>query len=282
MQESKEIVANHYNSRKDTSVVARKCSKIINLRNLNNAIKSLLFEQYLYRGCSVLDLCGGKGGDLGKFNKAGVSKVVLVDIAEQSIKDAEDRYKKMKNSFTCQFIVADCHVAGVHHMMHTLHPGEMFDIVNCQFALHYSWENEERANGLLKNAAVRLKTGGYFLCTIPDEYALLQLLHKTKDKLGFGNSIYSIKFDAACNASPFGNRYIFNLVDAVSNCPEYLVDIKQLTKMAKENGLTLINRRNFSDIYQNYKRLNKQFSGISPSRDEFEVASLYTVLIFQK
>lgn len=44
----------------------------------------------------------------------------------------------------------------------------MFDFVSCQFALHYSFETEARARGLLLNISERLKPHGYFICTVPN------------------------------------------------------------------------------------------------------------------
>ena len=43
----------------------------------------------------------------------------------------------------------------------------MFDLVSCQFALHYSFESKEKAHVALKNVSARLKTGGHFIGTIP-------------------------------------------------------------------------------------------------------------------
>merc|ERR1719318_1246068 len=46
----------------------------------------------------VLDMGCGKGGDLQKWQRAGVSHVVGVDIAATSIEQCKDRYHEMKGS----------------------------------------------------------------------------------------------------------------------------------------------------------------------------------------
>ncbi len=46
---------------------ARSESSIGNLRGYNNYIKSLLLAQFVKPQYVVLDICGGKGGDLGKL-----------------------------------------------------------------------------------------------------------------------------------------------------------------------------------------------------------------------
>ena len=49
-----------------------------------------------------------------------------------------------------------------------LDKGVMFDISSCQFSLHYSFESEKKAHGLMSNAASRLVQGGYFIGTTVD------------------------------------------------------------------------------------------------------------------
>ncbi len=49
-----------------------------------------------------------------------------------------------------------------------LPPGLEFDLVSCQFALHYSFSSETKVRGMLANVSGRLKPGGVFLGTIPN------------------------------------------------------------------------------------------------------------------
>ncbi|QQP37993.1 mRNA cap guanine-N7 methyltransferase [Caligus rogercresseyi] len=44
---------------------------------------------------SCLDLGCGKGGDLNKWSKSPVQKIVFADIAEVSVKQAETRFKDL-------------------------------------------------------------------------------------------------------------------------------------------------------------------------------------------
>ena len=43
-----------------------------------------------------------------------------------------------------------------------------FDVVSMMFALHYSFESEALARGMLKNVAGALKKGGRFIGVMPD------------------------------------------------------------------------------------------------------------------
>lgn len=99
-----ETVREHYNARKDAGFAMRRESPIIHLKGLNNWIKTVLINEALDHlnannipkpgsvGPSVLDLCGGKGGDLFKFMEHKLSHYVLADIADGSVRDAMKRY----------------------------------------------------------------------------------------------------------------------------------------------------------------------------------------------
>lgn len=52
-------------------------------------------------------------------------------------------------------------------------PELMFDICSCQFVYHYSFESEQKADMMLRNACKRLKPGGFFIGTTPDAFELV-------------------------------------------------------------------------------------------------------------
>ena len=52
-------------------------------------------------------------------------------------------------------------------------PELLFDICSCQFVYHYSFESEQKAEMMLRNACERLKPGGFFIGTTPDAYELM-------------------------------------------------------------------------------------------------------------
>jgi len=206
-------VAAHYNVlRKGLGRAARKTSVILNLRGLNNFLKSHLlsstFEQRRQQGRSVslLDLCGGKGGDLSKLVHAPISHYVLADIAEASVAEAIQRYNEgLPNAqpahfkgprrsggytFPAQFLAGDLTTLRLHYV---LDPNITFDLVSCQFAFHYCFRDEASARRMLENVTDRLKPGGLFIATIPDANVLISRLRSARSA-SFGNSIYSVTF----------------------------------------------------------------------------------------
>lgn len=104
---------------------------------------------------------------------------MLLDVAGISIDHAKERYKDMarkmerqrKEPFKATFLVAD---AGDCCLADHYEPKDReFDLASCQFALHYSFADEERASQFLKNATERIRPGGYFIGTLPDAYQIV-------------------------------------------------------------------------------------------------------------
>ena len=104
-----------------------------------------------------------------------------------------------------------------------------FDLVSCQFAYHYSFSSKENVLSGLKNVSTCLKSKGKFILTIPDCDVIYSRLKKAPG-CSFGNQIYQIKFDQKENFIKYGQKYCFNLADAIEECPEYLVHIDTLKR----------------------------------------------------
>ena len=109
-----EVVKNHYNER-ENFWDRDKEREALEQKNMSNFIKSVLIASAVKPGCSILDLaCGkvlvilfcfglpqiiylGQGGDLAKWCKQKIRHYVGIDIADASVKDAVDRYSKVRN-----------------------------------------------------------------------------------------------------------------------------------------------------------------------------------------
>eukprot|EP00727_Mastigamoeba_balamuthi_P001399 m51a1_g11256 putative mrna capping (332) ;mRNA; f:58617-60185 len=269
---------------------ARHESVIKNLRGYNNYIKSLLLGRFSQKGCVILDICGGKGGDITKFVKNGARQVVTADVSLESLKEAATRFNSLterpphKLPFHYTLVCADCFKPG---LLSVVDPAVRFDLVSCQFALHYSFASEEDAHGLLANVSARLKPGGYFVGTTADANALYKKLMKAPE-LEFGNSVYHVRFESKARPDRFGPRarYWFRLADAVDDLPEYLVHFETLQEIARKHGLSCVREftHKFPEFYRRYHdaelAARMHVSPLNP--DEEEVASLYITFVFQK
>ncbi|XP_017285114.1 mRNA cap guanine-N7 methyltransferase [Kryptolebias marmoratus] len=327
-------VASHYNKLQEVGLEVRSQSRIFFMRNFNNWMKSVLIGEILEqvrdagtRNVSVLDLGCGKGGDLLKWRRGGISHLVCTDIAGVSVEQCQSRYEDMKRRshvnekiFSAQFITADSSKEVLSEKLDD--PEMMFNICSCQFVYHYSFESEQKADMMLRNACERLKPGGFFIGTTPDAYQLIKRL-EASDSLSFGNEVFKVSFQSKGPYPLFGCQYHFSL-EGVVDVPEFLVYFPLFEHMAKRYNMRLVLKQRFSEFFEekvkkeHHRSLMMKMAALEPfpcgdgsrqatesageyshakehcgragvrapvgtlSRSEWEAASIYLVFVFQK
>lgn len=284
-------VALHYNARPQGNVKSRKFSPIFKMRSFNNAVKTILINKFTKPGSTVLDFGCGKGGDLQKWDRARVRHVVGVDIAKVSIDHAIQRYQELtrRSRLNAEFYVADLFVEDINKVIDS--KDILFDVVSCQFMLHYSFEVKSKAIQCMSNITERLRKGGIFIGTIPNSSVLFRKL-KEAEGLEFGNDIYKIRFDQKTSFDKYGHRYHFYLKDAIDDCPEYLMHFESFKKMVEGYGFKMIFAEGLHDFYrtnQQYPKCRELFERMKLtgnraglSDDEWEATGLYLAFAFQK
>lgn len=263
------IVQSHYNRLENGGLEQRHQSRILHMRNFNNWVKSMLIRDFVNKRkeekvdkdkFTVLDLGAGKGGDLLKWKKGDISYLVCADIAGTSLQHAQQRYRELEerhrrqhergSMFRAEFIEADCTRVRLTERYH-LGEAMRFDIVSCQFTLHYSFESLPQAQCMLRNAAECLLPGGFFIGTTPDAYDLVRRV-RMSDGLTFGNDVFRVTFRDKEQFPLFGAQYDFHL-EGVVDCPEFLVHIDLLQELAQGFGLELVYKKRFEDFFDQFK-----------------------------
>ena len=284
-------VADHYNSRGNQNRQQRAESTIFRLRGFNNWVKSVLISQYARPGMRVLDLAGGKGGDLAKWRVAEVGHLLVADVAHVAVQLARERYvtsrDNLPSQFPALFVAADCFGTP---FLDRMDPAIGFDLVSCQFAFHYAFATEERLRTALSNITKRLEPGGFFLGTTPNALRLVRLIRSVPGH-SWSNTICRLEFDPDIDKDcfpEFGARYTFTLADAVDSVPEYLVHPRVFARVAGEYGLDLVLYKEFPEWKETfgndprYDTLMKIMRVDHLSVDEWQAANLYSVFCFQK
>jgi len=260
------VVANHYNNVEEKGKAARTESRIFYMRNFNNWIKSNLIAEFLEKVRSkkepihVLDLGCGKGGDLLKWKKGEISKLVGVDVADVSVQQAKERYqtlqKQQRNIFEAEFHCVDCCKDSI--LNHVEDDSIRFDLTSCQFVYNYSFDTYPRAEAMLTNACRYLKVGGFFIGTMPNANEVMKRLKMSDSGDEFGNDVFKVKMTTPINwpegrnvppegvVPIFGAEYNFSL-ESVVDCPEYLVHFGTFKKMAEKHGMKLVYAKRFPD-----------------------------------
>lgn len=281
-------IADFYDTRIEDTFEERKTNGSLAIRNFNNWVKMQLISQSSDEGSICMDLCGGRGGDLGKWIKNKIKGLVFVDISKMSVYSAISRYSRNSDKFDSlptRFIVSDCTSQSLLSEIKRINV--WYDVVSCQFALNHIFRSEEDVFRFLNNVSCRMQRGSFFIGTITDsKFILSKTLARGSSK--FDHDVYTI-----CVTEPvldYGTVYSYSIKDIMDRSEEYLICIDVLEKSCKRHGLKLVHYQGFREFYQENKIKDVMGVGLrmgfddlgSPSNNYWDVCDLYKVFIFQK
>lgn len=261
----------HYNKERN-----RKNDHMLPVRNFHNFVKTRLIASVCSNDAiRYLDLCCGSGGDIGKLKFHNIKEYFGIDLATEAVNRALQRLKK-ETEFHGDVICLNAFSVTCGAMLSNM---RAFDIVSCQFALHYSFRDETTARIFVENVSTALTTGGYFIGTIPDsEYILNARRHLGK---WFGDRYHSIKFAHTDFSQEYGDAYEFSFYGAVESLTEYVVRRQTLVDLCKELGLELVEWRNFT-TYNDTDRLNHSLLFEKMGAQFTSVSKIYATFCFKK
>lgn len=265
----------------------------------NIVIKNQLFERPpVAARRRLLELACGQAGDLPRWMSAGYRYVMGVDMNKNNIEDvANGAYarvlRSMGDASPCAvFLVGDCGKslrdgAAFDHSpesaevwrdltrreassagmapLRAFHDGVahkgrlLFDVVSCQFALHYFLKSADTLDGFLRNVADHLVDGGYFLATFMDGETVHRQLTRAKGGplvkgVVGGTVIWAIQgryrgFSQTAE-DVYGKEIGVYLENTRRSIIEYLVPMEVLVAKAGEHGLELEATELFSQTYE--------------------------------
>ena len=275
--------------------------KLLLITEVANAVRNNLGVSQL----SLLDVASGRAGDLHKWSRAGISYVLGIDADEKNLTNEEDgalaRYNELKIKGSkypekVEFIWGDSSkhlntgAAGqdsvnreyLRTIMTSRGPAS-FDIVSCQFALHYFLANEKALEDFLYNVSLNLKLGGYFIGTTLDGRQVYNALSTTDPLVGTKKNIRIWQINKAYKSTEdfaaVGQKINVYNVNIGQEIAEYLVNFDNFTKRAKQFGLelvkagelpNLIGLQSFKDIYDKIISLYPQHSNLINGMGEDE------------
>jgi mRNA (guanine-N7-)-methyltransferase len=305
-------------------------STIIGMRDFHNWIKLVLISNVSrslpsQRNNSLLDIAVGRGGDLAKWNKSNIKYVFGFDKSEKSISndDPEDqgaiqRLENFKGSkFKNVYLTVGDALKPSKSLLSSIDAFlstskiNGFDIVSCQFALHYFFKSEIDLKITLTLVSKYLNRGGFFIGTTTNGETIKKFFKDIREKV-YATELFRIQRNFPKTLkSPYGNEYTFTIFDTkdrsnyfntIGLSTEYLVNFKVLEEVAATVGLVPV-RLNFFEEYQQQgkkafteiKNYNIAFDDIlklgkwspkSDSRDltpqEHELNRLYSTFVFTK
>ena len=207
---------------------------------ISNAYASIQYSVPSQHVC-VLELACGKGGDVQKFYHNNYSFVCGVDLSEENITEAENRFRNLfinkpvnrgkpfcaeyhvcdlsKKNFDCPFFV---------------------DVVTLNFALNYFFETDDTLRQLFRNASYSLKLGGQFIGIAINNKRLNELRKKSENPLKVDGERYTVEFEQPDNDSKY--TFTFKKLDNTEEkFTEYPVVFEKLAQCAIDYGFRVDN-----------------------------------------
>ncbi len=320
----------------------RQKSHTMKLREFHNKyIKRRLLEGVSKekQGGVFYDMCCGRGGDIAKWMDLGFKFILGLDNSRENLEGeggACSRYKdaKKKNNDTKSvFVWGDASELLIDDENNTnagndkvnkeildvlwgksdKYPNvngiceEGFDVMSCQFSIHYLMDSIEKLSNLIKNISNHLKQDGYFVGTCFDGKTLFEVLNKnnkleSKDKKG--NVIWQIvkkyeeevmvdteeslgmKIDVYMDS--IGKMFSENLVNfdyfnsAMNKNGLFLVDNEELKDMGLKKKGFESSTGMFSDVYEKVIQNVDNKKKINMSEDEKKYSFLNRYFIYKK
>ena len=262
-----------------SSNIKSRNSNIKNMNKFHNYVKRYLYNKYSKKSF-VLELAGGRGGDLFKLIENHVKFVTFIDYDSYALNEAKKRYneffKKTNNNLEIEFFKGDAREDLTKNIRKN-----MYDLVNIHFAIHYMMSNLNTIENIFKNVDYGLKNNGFFIFSSMDgnkvnnlfnEYKINnnETLHlKKNNKIVFKLK----KLFPNNNLDKFGQK-IEVFVETIGSNIENLTNFEFLINFFKKRNYIVLQDKNFSLLRENFLSKYK----LSPIEIQFSNLNRFVVL----
>jgi 2-polyprenyl-3-methyl-5-hydroxy-6-metoxy-1,4-benzoquinol methylase len=264
----------------------------------NNGVKRVLIQNIAGKAKTLLDIACGKAGDLHKWMDTSVTTVYGFDKARDNIENPVDgayaRVLQTDRAKDKTFVFGTMDASKVidEQLLRTLtneddkfvcekllkHGG--FDVVSCQFAVHYFCGEERTLDNFITNVMRFLKPGGHVMLTCLDGHEVNMTLDKNDQARGYGKDgklIWSIK--------RISENQIKVFMESIgSEIVETLVDPFTIITKFEKQGLELVEHASFMKYHKEALKkggkLERAARGMT--EDEKKYSFLNTTLVFKK
>lgn len=163
---------------------------------------------------------------------------------------------------------------------------EGFDLISCQFSIHYFFQNEGKVESFLTNISENLKSGGKFVGTAMDGNMLFEELTTETALMGTLND--EIMWKIIKKYDDEGSYKVGLPIDVYihsigKTTTEWLVDFDYLVKKAAEFDLKLVEVKNFKEIYDDFMTSKNEYGDARNMNPVLQTLSFfYNYFIFEK
>lgn len=269
---------------------------------------------------SIMDLACGKAGDLPKWIEGGYKKVFGLDVVRDNIENSadgayartHDNYRRPKD-MEYAYMTMDCskklnedYINSIEDVNEAYlakilfgkmdkgnikeeslkkyynYANDNFDVVSCQFAIHYFFESEETLDNFIENVDKFLVNGGYFIGTCLDGHKIKDLLKDKKkggEIRGVKNNrvLWNIKKLYTANIRlSLGEEIEIYMESIGRRLKEYIVNMDLLVKKLKKKNINLVKVTSFEEAFKEYDNQDQM------SNEEKQYSFLNQYFIFKK
>lgn len=244
--------------------------------SFHNKIKERLYQSSIKVGDTLLELAVGRANDLHKWRKTKPSKIVGIDLSRGNLEGArqgacvrylnENAKQKLppalfiEGDMTQPLLEQDNRYIKILDKQQPA-PTEYlqkfaglteFDVISCQFAIHYACQSEESFRTFVGNLTRHGK--GLFFGTCMDGQAVYSLLLGKDGHIFRSNDQVFGEFtkdyaDGEAWTEEFGKAIMVKLESFERPTKEYLVPFGKVTEILKENGFELLRSNTFEEEY---------------------------------
>ena len=261
--------------------VNRNKAVILAMNKYNNHVKKQLYDKYLKKDMNLLELSGGRGGDLSwKILPHKPKFVLFTNFAKDALIEAERRYRESKFKNTNVIFKEFDLRNNVSNEIKKLSKCN-FDIVSCQFAIHYMMKNDKTLENFFNNVNTCLNKNGIFMFTCFDGRKIERLLNRYNKNEELEFKIGNVKGMALSrhynknNKNKLGKEISVYVQTIGSHSLEYIVDLDHLISYFESKGYKLLENKSFDEYYSHYK-------GPKMSNSEKKFTFLYNAVVLQK
>ena len=278
-------------------------SVTVNLRGFHNRVKEYQYMQYVVPTNTLFELAVGRAGDLHKWIKTKASLVMGIDTSTGSfslpkggacVRYLNEKRKGTRNLPKALFAEGDMtkpfeeQASTYLSMVFGNEPAttpyiqlfkdvKMWDVMACQFAIHYACSDEETFKVFIAN--VKNHCASVLFGTCLDGKSVYSLLvGKDRYVLRSGGRMFAQiekKYEAEEWTPEFGQTIDVTLESTERAQTEYLVPFERIVELFGEAGFDLLETKMFSDLYSSQ-------TGISLDESQQEYSFLHRTFAFKR
>ena len=300
------------------------------LGDFHSFVKKTILTKVGSKAKNLLDLCAGRSGDMNHWKDLKLDNILGIELSRTNIEHKENggcnrilnAMDENKNEFfqNIMMIWGDSSMpledgsAGNDDLnkyylnvlygnvekslvensklqrLYGIYRDNKFDIISCQFSIHYFFENSYKLNNFLKNVSDNLNSGGKFVGTTLDGEVVFDRLKENNVLMGdnYSDLLWKItknyKKDVFIGDDSSINYPIDVYIKSIGKTmTEWLVNFKYLETKCEEYGMKLVETKGFSEAYDELIKSKKVYGKATSMNQELkELSFMYKYFIFEK